>query len=98
MPEADWVEQSLAGDLDTANRIQYREAIAARTDLPTVKEALEDYLPDKRVPAPPCPGFERLAKVMDIKADEPEEDLATYKPVWSSSWAAAMIQLDEDEV
>lgn len=85
MPEADWFELSLAGDLDAANRVQYRQSIEAHTNMPTVGDA-EDYLPIKRVPPPPCPGYERLDAIMSISVDEQEKDLATYRPVWSGAW------------
>ena len=89
MPESDWVELSLAGDLDAASRVQYRQSIEARTDMPTIKETLEDFLPTKHVPAPPCPGFGRLAAIMSIEPDDKAENLATYKPVWSGARATA---------
>lgn len=95
MPESDWVDASLAGDLDNADRIQYREAIAARTDLPTVKEDLEDYLPLKPTPRTECPGFERLCKIMDIPADPPEKDLVEYKPIWSGVWGTSRVAMME---
>lgn len=97
MHESDWVEASIAGDLDVANRIQYRHAIAARTDLPTVKEELTDFLPLRRIPAPPCPGFDRLDAIMSIVPDPPEETLATFKPTWSSTWLAALDQMNEEQ-
>lgn len=95
MPEADWVELSLAGDLDTAARVQYRQSIEARTNMPTVKEP-EDFLPIKRVPAALCPGFERLDAIMSIPAEEPEKDLVDYKPVWSGVWGMARVNLMEN--
>lgn len=93
----DWFDLSLAGDLDNCHREQYGSALDARMNLlPSIKEDLEDFLPDKRVPAPPCPGFDRLDAIMSIPMDEPENDLATYKPTWSSGWAAAMSGLSEE--
>jgi len=96
----DWVDASLAGDLDESLRAQYNSALDARLGgvRATVEEVPEDYLPDKRVPAPPCPGFERLDKIMSIPMDEPEcINLATYKPVWSGGWASAMSQINEEQ-
>lgn len=94
MPESDWVELSISGDLDTAARVQYRQSIEARTNMPTVGDA-EDYLPIKRIPASPCPGFERLDAIMSIPADEPEKDLVDYKPIWSGVWGSARVSMME---
>lgn len=85
------------GDLDNLQRVQYRTAREARMGLDEkVTEVAEDLLPFKRVPAPPCPGFERLDAIMSIPIDEPETDLATYKPMWSGAWATIMSNMNEE--
>lgn len=94
-----WFDYSLEGDLDETARVQYREAREASMDATAkVKEDLTDYLSDKRVPAPPCPGFERLDAIMSIEMNEPENNLATYKPTWSSGWAEAMSTINSEEL
>lgn len=79
-----WVEASLSGDLDEAHRIQYKEARKATLGL-DIKPQPDTLLPIKRVPAPPCPGFDRLDAIMSIEPDK-AENLATYKPAWSGEW------------
>lgn len=63
--------------------------------MPTIKEELEDFLPTKRIPAPPCPGFERLDAIMSIPPHEVEKDLIEYKPMWSGAWSGLQINPNE---
>lgn len=90
-----WVEASLSGDLDEAHRIQYQEARKATLRL-DIKPQPDTLLPIKRAPAPPCPGFDRLDAIMSIEPDDKAENLATYKPTWSSTWAQAMSSMNEE--
>jgi len=64
-----WEEMSTdeSAALSAIEHHQALQASYARKDLERERRTPqkgEDLLPDKRVPAPPCPGFERLDKVM----------------------------------
>lgn len=98
MSEAEWFELSLAGDLEAAYRAQ---SATIHSSTHGIREPLkgayaDDLLPLKRIPAAPCPGFERLDAIMSIEPDPEPTILANYVPVWSSAWANAMDQMNEE--
>lgn len=50
-------------------------------------------------PPSKCPGFDRLDAIMSIEADPIEKPaLATYVPMWSSGWAAAMGLINSEDM
>lgn len=96
---ASWFELSLAGDIDGAARAQSAASHRATDSVrqPLKSSFIEDGLPVVRIPAPPCPGFERLDAIMSIELDKEETNLASYKPQWSGGWAEAMSTLNSEE-
>lgn len=88
MPQSDdWFQLSLDGDYEGAYAVQGRvsrelrlSAFPQEASPALAREAPEDFLSDKRVPAPPCPGFERLDAIMSIdRLDQDEAKiLATH--------------------
>lgn len=94
-----WFELSLAGDIEGAARAQSAASHRATDSVrhPLKSTFIEDSLPVTRIPAPPCPGFERLDAIMSIEPDKEETNLASYKPMWSGGWAEAMSTLNAEE-
>lgn len=103
MLDETWFDHSLAGALDEAERLQYRQSrelrIAAATEDHEQAPGQLDSLPHLPYAPSGCPGFDRLDAIMSIPMSEPEvPSLATYKPVWSGTWAEHMSHINEDEL
>lgn len=92
MNREDWVALSLDGEVDEAFRVQGLTSIESRLTLAEWSfQETEDLLPLKPTPRTECPGFERLAAIMDIVPTEIETIEPTLiAPAQTAAWAAAM--------
>lgn len=86
----DWVALSVEGDVEEAGRVQGLTSREERLKLDewSYNGCADEYLPDKRVPVPPSPGFQRLCAIMEQDIAEPDPViLADARLNWRATWA-----------